>query len=227
MMSKLPKWVEYGAFTLALLAGCINVVGLLGFQHQAVSHLSGTTTLVGTELFAFSKDSLHLIAILLSFVLGSMISGVLLSGSSIKLGRHYDSLLIIEALLLIGSVYFLQEQSSLGHYFASAACGLQNALATKYSGAVVRTTHMTGIFTDLGIMFGAALRKEAFDSRKFILFSVIIMGFILGGTLGTFLFGAFQFKALFIPAAICIILAIAYRTYWHQFRSTLATKDRS
>lgn len=214
MTSKLPKWVEYGAFTLALLAGCINVVGLLGFQHQAVSHLSGTATLLGNSLLSFSSESWHLIAVLVSFVIGSIISGFLLNSPSLKLGRHYDSLLVIEAMILIGALFCLQHGSLFGHYFASAACGLQNALVTKYSGAVIRTTHMTGIFTDLGIMLGAALRKEHFDQRKFILFMVIIIGFISGSFIGALFYTHYQFYTLIIPIVICMTLALAYRIYF-------------
>jgi uncharacterized membrane protein YoaK (UPF0700 family) len=213
MISQLPKWVEYGAFTLALVAGCINVVGLLGFQHQAVSHLSGTATLLGTSIIEFSAQSWHLFAILLSFVIGSAISGFSLSGSSVKLGRHYGSLLITEGIFLLIAIYFLEQESLFGHYFASAACGLQNALATKYSGAVIRTTHMTGIFTDLGIMFGAVLRKETFDKRKFILFILIILGFIVGGSIGSIFYKMYQFYTLLIPVCICFVLAFAYRVY--------------
>ncbi|PKG58700.1 DUF1275 domain-containing protein [Shewanella sp. Choline-02u-19] len=214
MISKLPKWVEYGAFILALTAGCINAIGLMGFEHQSVSHLSGTATLVGTQLLNSSPKMLfHLIGLLVSFMLGATLSGALLSGSSVKLGRHYDTLLIIEASLLLFAIYFLQGGTYFGHYLASAACGLQNALATTYSGAIVRTTHVTGIFTDLGIMLGGWFKGEIFDKRKAVLFLLIITGFICGGTIGAVLFHHFQFYALSIPAGICIILAISYRLY--------------
>jgi len=216
MIHSLPRWVEYGAFILAFLAGCINAIGLLGFQHQSISHLSGTATLLGTDLLSFNETSLDLVLVLVSFLLGSMVSGFLLSGTSVKLGRHYDSLLIIEAALLFAAVYFLSNKIAIGHYLASAACGLQNALATRYSGAVIRTTHLTGIFTDLGIMLGAALKKEPFDNRKAILFLLIIFGFILGGTLGAYLFHTISFKALLVPAISCIVLGFCYRVYWQQ-----------
>jgi hypothetical protein len=39
MISKLPRWIELGAFMLALLAGTVHTVGLLGFAHQSISHL--------------------------------------------------------------------------------------------------------------------------------------------------------------------------------------------
>lgn len=214
MISTLPKWVEYGAFSLALGAGSINAVALLGMEHQAVSHLSGTATLLGSAFLDSSYTALfHLIGILLSFVVGSVFSGFVLTGSSLKLGRFYDLLLIIEAALLLVAMYFLLNNHAMGHYFASAACGLQNALATTYSGAVLRTTHLTGIFTDLGIMIGGALRGKSFDKRKASLFIIIVVGFVLGGTLGAFLFNQFGFYALLAPSVLCVLLAILYRIY--------------
>lgn len=213
MLSKLPRWIEYGAFTLALLAGIINAVGLLGFQHQAISHVSGTATLLGSSLLDSFDSSLHLIGILLSFLFGAMISGLLLSSTSLKLGRHYDSLLFIEGMLLLIAIYFLNDNSLFGHYFASAACGLQNALASTYSGAIVRTTHVTGIFTDLGILMGSALRGEAFDKRKAMLFLLIVSGFILGGLCGSLLYTRLEFMALIVPAIMCFVLALSYKIY--------------
>ncbi len=213
-MSSLPKWIEYGAFILALVAGCINAIGLLGFEHQSVSHLSGTATLVGTSILNSSLEkATHLIGILFAFFIGAALSGFLLHGNSLKLGKHYDTILFLESLLIFTALYLLSKGSFYGHFAASASCGLQNALATSYSGAIIRTTHLTGIFTDLGLMLGAAFRGEAFDKRKAILFLLIILGFVLGGTLGALLFSHYSFNALFAPGIICLILAIAYRRY--------------
>tara|TARA_Y100000782_G_scaffold78380_1_gene84374 strand:- start:22862 stop:23524 length:663 start_codon:yes stop_codon:yes gene_type:complete len=217
VISKLPKWVEIGAFILALVAGCVNAVGLLSFEHQAVSHLSGTATLLGADLMqGNSLDAFHLFGVLLSFLVGSGIAGFLLHSSALKLGRHYDTALLIEAGLLLGALWLLFNGSGYGHFLASAACGLQNALATTYSGAIVRTTHVTGIFTDLGIMFGRVLRGETLDKRKAKLFGLIILGFILGGLAGAWLFAKLSFAALYVPSAICILLALTYRVYSHR-----------
>lgn len=189
VISKLPKWIEYGAFVLALVAGCINAIGLLGFEHQSVSHLSGTATLLGTSVLESPAIiSLQLAGVLFSFFLGASLSGYLLHGSTLRLGQHYDTALVVEALLIFGAFWLLSKGSFIGMFAASAACGIQNAMATQYSGAVVRTTHLTGIFTDLGIMLGAFLRGEGFDRRKALLFLIIITGFIAGGTLGAVLF---------------------------------------
>ncbi len=214
MISKLPKWIEYGAFILAFVAGCINAIGLLGFEHQSVSHLSGTATLLGTSFLENSFEAmLHLGGILCSFFMGAGFSGFLLHGDTLKLGRHYDTALVAEAALIFSAFYLLSQESFYGHFFASAACGMQNALATTYSGAIIRTTHLTGIFTDLGIMLGSVLRGESFDRRKALLFMLIIIGFILGGTFGAYLFGTLKFKALVAPGCICLVLAACYRLY--------------
>ncbi|TWX52260.1 YoaK family protein [Colwellia hornerae] len=214
MISKLPRWVEYGSFVLALVAGFINSVGLLGFNHQSISHLSGTATLLGVGVLDSSfSDTLHLVLILLSFLVGSAMSGYFLNSGSLKLGRNYSRLLILEAIIIFASMYFLSKGSLFGHYLASAACGLQNALVTTYSGAVVRTTHVTGIFTDLGLMLGSRLRGELFDKRKAILFLLIITGFIVGGVFGAYFFSIFKFNALLIPAVICLLLALFYSVY--------------
>nr|WP_267135574.1 YoaK family protein [Pseudoalteromonas sp. L21] len=202
---------------MALVAGCVNAVGLLSFEHQAVSHLSGTATLLGADLMqGNSLDAFHLFGVLLSFLVGSGIAGFLLHSSALKLGRHYDTALLIEAGLLLGALWLLFNGSGYGHFLASAACGLQNALATTYSGAIVRTTHVTGIFTDLGIMFGRVLRGETLDKRKAKLFGLIILGFILGGLAGAWLFAKLSFAALYVPSAICILLALTYRVYSHR-----------
>ena len=210
LIHSLPRWLEFGAFTLAMLAGTVNAVGLLGFAHQSVSHLSGTATLLGAGLLA-GGATWHLLAILFSFLLGAAISGYFNRSDSLQLGCHYDTLLLLEGLLLLVAIAFLQRELAAGHYLASAACGLQNAMATRYSGAVVRTTHVTGLFTDLGIMIGAALRGERFDRRKASLFLLIILGFTSGGSLGAWLYTHVGFFALVVPAVLCFLLALAYR----------------
>lgn len=213
MLTKLPKWVEYGAFAIAFIAGVVNAIGLLGFKHQAISHLSGSVTLLGISLMSNISSALLLLAVVLSFMLGSALSGFLLTGGSLKLGRYYDTLLFIEGLLLLLSAYLLSRAHVYGITLASAACGLQNALATNYSGAVVRSTHLTGIFTDLGLMIGKALKGEPFDTRKGVMFLLIIIGFLFGGFTGFILFEYYSIRALVAPALACFVLSVTYKIY--------------
>lgn len=210
MTTRLPYWTEYGAFALALLAGTINAIGFLDFQHQAVSHVSGLVTSFGISIIDQPSMTLHLAGVLLGFLAGATLSGIINTNTSLMLGRHYGVLLFIESMLLLAALICLQNQLLSGHYFASAACGLQNAMATTYSGAIVRTTHMTGIFTDLGIMFGNACRGYGFDRRKAFLFLILVLGFIAGGVSGALLYRQWQVNALLAPIATCLFLAAGY-----------------
>lgn len=210
MITKLPRWVEYGALLLALLAGSVNAIGLMSFQHQAVSHLSGTATLFAASITDPSSSSIHLLFVILSFLLGSTLSGVFIEGTALKQGRRYGVALCVEGTLLFASYYLLTIDSASGQYFASAACGLQNAMVTTFSGAIVRTTHMTGIITDLGLMMGAYIRGERFDFRKAKLFIIILSGFLAGGYLGAVLFNQYQLEAFGLPILLCFCLALIY-----------------
>jgi uncharacterized membrane protein YoaK (UPF0700 family) len=127
---------------------------------------------------------MHLLLVLLSFVAGAAFSGLFIGSSALQPGRRYGAALLVEAGLLLLAMLALQASSLSGHYLASAACGLQNAMVTTYSGAIIRTTHVSGIFTDLGVMLGARLRGVPLDRRKAVLFLLLIGGFILGGHAG-------------------------------------------
>ncbi len=223
MIRKLPRWVEVGAFALSFLAGCVNTVGLMGFSHQTVSHLTGTISRLGVELVDFNLiSSLHLLWMLLSFILGSILSGFYIRSSALKLGGRYSFALLVEGLFLLVAMFCMKNGFEIGQYFASMACGLQNALVTTYSGAVIRTTHITGIITDLGIMIGSRLRGVSFDRRLAILYLILISGFMLGGVVGAIGFKTIGFSALIIPSAFAIGLAV---TYWFYLIVTANNKS--
>lgn len=212
MMTRLPRWVEVGGFWLACMAGATNAVGLLGFEHEAVSHLTGPSTLLGVALTEHAYvEAAHLVGIVLSFVLGAASAGAIVGRVALQLGRRYGYALLLEALLLVGAMAVLLQGSTVGHYLASAACGLQNGLVSSYSGTVVRTTHVTGMFTDLGTMVGAALRGQRANGRQALLYLLLIAGFLLGGLLGALLFARLRFLALLAPALGAVALAA---TYW-------------
>jgi uncharacterized membrane protein YoaK (UPF0700 family) len=202
-LSKLPRWVWAGGFVLAWIAGMVNVTGLLGFEHQAVTHLTGSTTMLGDAVARGDGDAvLHLLAVLGAFVAGTVVSGFVIQDSVLTIGRRYGVTLLLEAVLLGVAVPLLEAGRSGGVYLASAACGLQNAMATTYSGAVVRTTHVTGMFTDLGIAVGHAVRGVPVDGRRLRVCVTIVSGFLCGAVAGAFAFRALGYPALWIPAGL-------------------------
>lgn len=211
MISKLPRWVEIGGFLLALNAGFVNAVGLLGFEHQAVSHLTGTSTFLSLALAnQHALTALHLLMVMLCFVLGAAYSGLVIGNISLQPGRRYSAALITESLLLAIAMLLLNQGSVIGHFFASAACGLQNAMTTTYSGAIIRTTHVSGLFTDLGLALGLRLRGQKTDRRRIILYLILILGFMIGGVIGALGFIHYHFSAMLLPCLITALMAVSY-----------------
>ncbi|MEA3188880.1 MAG: hypothetical protein QOD99_2710 [Chthoniobacter sp.] len=214
MISKLSRWVWAGAWALAFVAGIVNVVGLLGFEHQAVTHLTGTTSMLAAALAALDGSAaLHFAAIIGSFVAGTVLSGFVIQDSTLQLGRRYGVALLLESLLLCAAVPLLDRNNSFGIYSASCACGLQNAMVSTYSGAVVRTTHLSGMFTDLGIFLGHAIRGLPVDWLRLRLCVLIIYAFLCGGIAGAVAFHHLGNASLFIPGGLTAITALAYGIY--------------
>lgn len=219
---QLPRWVWVGAFALSCIGGMVNVAGYLGFEHQAITHLTGTTTLLGDALStaAYGK-ALHLGGVIVAFVLGAMLSGLIVQDSTLRLGRRYGVALGGVSLLLFASIPMLERQWILGAWTAAMACGLQNAMATTYSGAVIRTTHLSGMFTDLGIGLGHALRGLPLQTRRLRLSALIIAGFLVGAVLGAWLFRLWAYRALAAPAVLTGTIGLAYFAYRHWKRHDL------
>src|SRR4051812_5772741 len=112
MISKLPKWVWGGAWFLAFVAGTINAVGLLGFEHQAVTHLTGTTSMLAAAVARLDGTAtLHFVTVIGSFLAGTVISGFLIQDSTLQLGRRYGVALLLESALLCGAVPLLNRQN--------------------------------------------------------------------------------------------------------------------
>ena len=211
---QLPRWVWVGAGLLACVAGMVNVVGYLSFEQQAVTHLTGTTTLLGE---AVAKRDLHAISrlagVALAFMAGAALSGMIVQDSTLKLGRRYGVALVLESLLLFAAIPLFMQGRLAGPLLAAMACGLQNAMATTYSGAVIRTSHLSGMFTDLGIGLGHALRGMPLQKRRLLLCGLIISGFFTGAVLGALLFVRFGYGALAVPATITGSIGLGYAAH--------------
>lgn len=212
----LPRWVLLGACALACIAGMVNVVGYMGFEHQGITHLTGTTTLLGEALGGGNwRAALQLGGMILAFVAGSVLSGLIIQDAHLRLGRRYGIALALESLLLFIAAALFKENSMAGPLLAATAAGLQNAIATTYSGALVRTTHLSGLYTDIGIALGHALRGKPWQFRRIQLSLLTIGAFFTGCLAGALLFRHFSYDALYLPALWTGLVGTGYALYHH------------
>ena len=217
VLRQLPRWAWIGGGALAFVAGLVNAAGYLGFRHQSITNLTGSTTLLGTALGTGDRgEAAHWVLSLLAFVLGAMLSGVIVQKSTLKLGRPYGLALVLESLLLFAAVPLLDRDLSAGLWLASMACGLQNGMVSTYSGMVFRTTHVSGMFTDLGIYLGHRLRGLEVDTLRVRLCLLVIGAFMLGGVAGAILFAHLKEHTLLIPAVLTGLCGALYGLYRHR-----------
>jgi uncharacterized membrane protein YoaK (UPF0700 family) len=214
-----PTWIYLGGLALATTAGAINAVGFLGQHHQALSHMTGTVTVLGLELAqANYAVALHAFYILIAFFIGCLISGAIIRQSSLQLGRRYGVALSLESALLLLAVFFLRRGANVGDYLAAMACGLQNAMVTTYSGSAMRTTHITGMVTDLGIACGHFLRGMEVDWFRFRIYGVLLLGYFAGALLGSLGYGRWEYDTLLLPAILSGGTGAGYAAYKHLRR---------
>ncbi|MFC3653749.1 YoaK family protein [Dyella humi] len=218
MIRQLPRWAWIGGGLLALVAGCINAVGYLCFRHQPITHLTGTSTVLGIAMaHGDLPEALHWAMSIASFLIGAMVSGFIVEQRTLQLGRRYGVVLMIESLLLFAATPLIHDANDLGLYLASAACGLQNAMVSTYSGATLRTTHLSGIFTDLGMYLGQRLRGLKVDTLRIHVCLLVSGNFILGAILGSLGFLHIQERVLFVPATLIGVVGLGYAIYRHFF----------
>lgn len=213
-LRELPRWAWFGTGVLAFIAGLVNAVGYLGFRHESISNMTGNASLLGVALGqADGGETTHWAFAIAAFVLGTMLSALIVQQSTLKLGRRYGVALTLESLLLFAAVPFFDASSSIGLYLASIAMGLQNGMVSAYSGALIRTTHVTGILTDLGIYLGHLLRGLAVDRLRLRVCLVVAITFTSGSVAGAVIFERLRERAVLIPAILTGVCGVCYGVY--------------
>jgi uncharacterized membrane protein YoaK (UPF0700 family) len=165
----------------------VNAV-VLGFFHTPVSHMSGAVSHLGLDLAEGRAGATGMsLGIILGFVLGALAAGLLVGAHQPLPARRYGAALVVEGLLLAGATFWLVRRAPAGLPLVAAACGLQNGLSSTYCGLALRTTHVTGLVTDLGLMLGQALRHRRVDTARLGVCAALFAAFGVGGGLGAWL----------------------------------------
>jgi uncharacterized membrane protein YoaK (UPF0700 family) len=217
-----------GGVILAANAGFINVVSMAGvFPGVTVSHVTGSVSRIALSLFNEDFETMALVlSIVISYMFGSFIAGYLVGDGKFKITLNYGYALFLESGFLFLSYIFLKQELVLGEWCAAFAMGLQNALCTNFSGLVVRTTHMTGIVTDIGNILGQACRNDTkAELWRLRVHIPLLGGFFFGGILGQLMWNIFREKSLLLPCfSIGIVAAVYLSLPWVKEAAREASK---
>lgn len=222
------------AWSLAFVAGAVNAGGYLAVDYYT-SHVSGSVSRAADELaLGDTPAGLTALAIVACFGLGAFFAGLLMSlAKRHRFRSQYALSLMVEAILLVVfgfSGYQLHQQQ---HFYLpvtvillSFMMGMHNSVVTTISNAEVRTTHMTGIVTDLGVELSRLFyinvgpktkaKRVVANVHKLKLHALILVAFFAGGLAGALGFKHVGFK-LTVPLAAFLVV-LAWRPILHDLR---------
>jgi len=217
---------------LAFVAGFVNSGGFV-MIHSFTSHVTGSVGRLGHDLAAGQvAAAVSALLLIVSFFAGAFFASMLIEGyARARIALGYAVALLVQGLLLVAFILVAGVSPSVHPRVLDAeaailcsALGMQNSLVTRISGAVVRTTHLTGVVTDLAIeaahwyrfhraklglpaMFGGDIRPERPHLPQALLLGVIFAAFMLGTVVGAVLTLRISRWAMVLPAILVLALS--------------------
>ncbi len=227
---------------LAFVAGHVNSMAFIHFGTY-VSHVSGHATRAAIHYAEGDMKSAFLFLIeFIAFIFGAGITAFLLKGQTAASSQvKYTVPIFIEFALILTymvSAVLFETHRYHSSYFShltfilAIAMGMQNAMFRFASGAIVRTTHITGVATDFGAELGGALRmgltafltdrsdllpritaaSGVFIHRlgvgRFLFHGFLLISFSSGAVIGTLGFLLYRDYALVVPLVLLLIVGL-------------------
>ncbi len=207
------------AILLSFTAGSVNVAGFFAFT-ILTTNVTGHVANLARLLLERDHNVANTVEIwILCFLGGSFFSSFTIDFLKKHKAQNASTVpIIFEAAILLFIALF-------GHKFDRYVgvevfvglllftMGMQNSIVSVVSGSVVRTSHLTGMFTDLGINLSRLIFAKPEDklllNRKITLHLMIVLFFFLGGICGGYLFNLIRFEAFILPVSV-LMLALFY-----------------
>ncbi len=213
------------AWSLAFVAGALNAGGFLAVQSYT-SHVTGAVSRMADELALGHKTvALAAFGIVVFFLLGAFCAGMLISlGKRRRFQAPYAWSLMLEGFLLLAFGLMGYQLNQLHRLFIpvtvallSFIMGMHNSVVTTISNAEVRTTHLTGVVTDLGLELSRLFYFNVDDDQRtsrimanrdrLKLHGLILASFFGGGVAGALGFKHVGFKMTIPLAGMLFLLA--------------------
>eukprot|EP00585_Thalassiosira_rotula_P010679 CAMPEP_0196159808 /NCGR_PEP_ID=MMETSP0910-20130528/46508_1 /TAXON_ID=49265 /ORGANISM="Thalassiosira rotula, Strain GSO102" /LENGTH=842 /DNA_ID=CAMNT_0041424733 /DNA_START=55 /DNA_END=2583 /DNA_ORIENTATION=- len=221
--SKEAYFVFAVGLLLSLNSGYINGLCISGLLAEGGSHKQGVSAFTGTYTksgLALANGEVNLFGfeftLILSFIGGAMAAGMM-NPKAIphKLSPAYGPTFLIGSLCMIAastSAALFPDGKAL-YYFAAMACGVQNGMTSTYSANLIRTTHLTGTSTDIGLIMGQMIRGNWKNYWKFKILVGLAASFWLGSLISFYSASAFLSNSLWFSAALYLAIGLTHVTF--------------
>ncbi|AJI74762.1 hypothetical protein BZ13_1657 [Francisella philomiragia subsp. philomiragia ATCC 25015] len=206
------SWVYLSAVLLPFNGGYINAATLISFLQNSVGYVTGNLTYAGVflsngEFLIFAR----MLILVIFFLLGTVISGLIIKSPHYNQDYSYPTNLLLQLTLVFIAILFLNSHLSYCEYILAMTMGLQNAMTTYYGSAIIRTTHMTGTTTDLGLLIAYKIKNTQIATWKLRLYIILILSFLTGSFVGALAFKIFQGNALYCSILIYSAMIVLYK----------------
>lgn len=212
------------ASCLAAIAGALNAAAFYAVGFFSANMTGNISTFSDHIAVGAWISALFYLAIIVTFILGATVSTLLINaGRRRNVNAIYAYSILTEGILL--AILGCADLWLLGEWRAPVLViglaflmGLQNAVVTRISNARVRTTHISGMATDVGIELGMAFdilrgrerpSEAQYDRAKLLLHVQTILAFLFGGILGVLVYRSAGGLLLIATAALLLAIAMA------------------
>lgn len=208
------------AVWLSAVAGAVNAAGFHAIGFFSANMTGNASALSDHLALGEWPSAAFFLGLIAAFVLGAFVSALLIEiGRRRRMAGIYALSVLLEACLLVvaGLLDVALESTTSGAVVVIALSfimGLQNSATTRISNARVRTTHVSGIVTDIGIelavLLGAARSSDerSVVKSRLALHAATLTAFVGGGVAGVLTYSVISGVVLLISAAILFAIAI-------------------
>jgi uncharacterized membrane protein YoaK (UPF0700 family) len=219
--ARTPRANRHLAILLALIAGMLNSVGFVAVSVYT-SHMTGLLASVADHAVLGSWDVVRVgAAAITAFTVGAACCALLFNwGRRRAMRSRFANVLVLEAVLVLifGALADRLTWSHRAWVYITVlgfTMGLQNAIITKISQSQIRTTHVTGMITDIGIELGKLAYRSRLsdvepvraDLGKLGTLTAIVLSFFGGSALGAWGYAQLGFRVLLAPALLLLVAA--------------------
>ncbi|AIT09270.1 hypothetical protein LO80_04325 [Candidatus Francisella endociliophora] len=216
-ISQPTSWIYIAAILLPFNGGYINAIALISFLQNSVGYVTGNLTSAG--VFLADQEYLiflRMLLLVIFFLGGAIISGLIIKKPHYNQDYSYPTNLGLQLTLVAIAILLLKYHIRYCEYLLAMSMGLQNAMTTYYGSAIIRTTHMTGTTTDLGLLIAYKIKNKKIAAWKFKLYVILILSFLLGSFIGALTFKEFHENSLYLSIAIYLTMIILYKKSYQE-----------
>lgn len=229
--------IQLGVLT-AISAGMVNVASLIVF-FAFTSNVTGHYAILAEEI---AKGQWYQVAVVFSWILlffmGAFLSNFIIINLNRKNAYVAHALpLVLELLCLLtvgtyGQYYYRETLTETEVLVALMlfAMGMQNGLTASISNFAVKTTHLTGLTTDLGILFSMFTQKEYRQNAELVgkakLLCAVAVSYLSAGVLSALLYTRLQFRVFYVVSCV-IVVVILYDYSKLRFMKLIRKRDKS